>query len=155
MAYDTTGALTWTDERIAICKQMWTDGKSLSEIGQVLHITRNAVCGKLNRLGFRHRTFTPEIAAERRAKLRAHRKSFCAPWSDRNRATKPAKPKHVRHTPPEPLHVPLLSRTQAQCAAIASVLEFGRATVCGRPVAVGSWCEGCARVVYRGRGGGA
>lgn len=41
----------WTDERIETLKAMYADGKSGGEIAKALEITRNAVIGKLDRLG--------------------------------------------------------------------------------------------------------
>lgn len=41
----------WTDERIEILKRMHTEGLSASETAAALGVTRNAVCGKIHRLG--------------------------------------------------------------------------------------------------------
>ena len=42
----------WTPERVALLERLWTDGLSASEIaGQLSGVTRNAVLGKLHRLG--------------------------------------------------------------------------------------------------------
>jgi GcrA cell cycle regulator len=45
--------MTWTEENVARLKQMWKDGESCSTIARVLQqgITRNAVIGKVHRLG--------------------------------------------------------------------------------------------------------
>ena len=45
--------MTWTDERVSLLRQLWGNGKSASEIAQILgdEITRNAVIGKAHRLG--------------------------------------------------------------------------------------------------------
>lgn len=44
--------MTWTDERIALLKQLWTrDGLSAGQIAATLGVTRNAVIGKVHRLG--------------------------------------------------------------------------------------------------------
>ncbi len=42
--------MTWTDERIADLKRLWTAGHSTSHIGNVLGVTKNAVIGKAHRL---------------------------------------------------------------------------------------------------------
>ncbi len=48
--------MAWSDERIAILKKMWLEGNSASEIAKVLgNITRNAVIGKVHRLGLSNR----------------------------------------------------------------------------------------------------
>lgn len=42
----------WTEERVEQLKQLWTDGLSASQIARVLGgVTRNAVIGKVHRLG--------------------------------------------------------------------------------------------------------
>ncbi len=44
--------MSWTDERVATLKKLWSQGKSASEIADVLGgVTRNAVIGKAHRLG--------------------------------------------------------------------------------------------------------
>lgn len=45
--------MSWTDERIALLKKMWKEGKSAAEIAKVLAkgVTRNAVIGKAHRMG--------------------------------------------------------------------------------------------------------
>jgi GcrA cell cycle regulator len=43
--------MTWTDERVALLKELWSQGKSASDIADILgDITRNAVIGKAHRL---------------------------------------------------------------------------------------------------------
>ena len=45
--------MSWTDERIALLKKMWKEGKSAAEIAKILAkgVTRNAVIGKAHRMG--------------------------------------------------------------------------------------------------------
>ena len=47
--------MPWTDEKVAQLRELWRDGKSASQIAAVLSdgITRNAVLGKVARLGLR------------------------------------------------------------------------------------------------------
>ena len=48
--------MAWNDERVAILKKMWLEGNSASEIAKELgNITRNAVIGKVHRLGLSNR----------------------------------------------------------------------------------------------------
>ena len=43
---------TWTDDRVELLKKLWADGLSASQIaGELGGITRNAVIGKVHRLG--------------------------------------------------------------------------------------------------------
>ncbi len=42
----------WTDDRVTLLKKLWTDGLSASQIAKQLGgVTRNAVIGKVHRLG--------------------------------------------------------------------------------------------------------
>lgn len=43
--------ITWTEERVAKLRELWTQGKTASEIGMALGgVSRNAVIGKVHRL---------------------------------------------------------------------------------------------------------
>ena len=44
-------SVDWTEERIALLTQLWTEGIATSEIGRRLDVTKNAVVGKVHRLG--------------------------------------------------------------------------------------------------------
>lgn len=47
---------SWTEERAEIVRSMWADGKSASQIAAALgNVTRNAVCGKIDRMGLTRR----------------------------------------------------------------------------------------------------
>lgn len=41
----------WTEERLETLKILWNEGLSISQIGQKLGVTRNAVAGKAHRIG--------------------------------------------------------------------------------------------------------
>ena len=43
--------MTWTSEQVAQLKQLRDRGHSASEIAAVLHVSRNAVLAKIDRLG--------------------------------------------------------------------------------------------------------
>ena len=74
--------MSWTDERVELLKKMWGDGQSASQIAKELGgVTRNAVIGKVHRLGLSNRATTstaktgttakaePKPAAEPKAKV--------------------------------------------------------------------------------------
>lgn len=64
--------MTWTDERVELLKKLWTDGLSASQIAAELGgITRNAVIGKVHRLGLSGRAKAPTSAVQRPRKARA------------------------------------------------------------------------------------
>ena len=48
--------MSWTDERVETLKKMWAEGQSASQIAKELGaVTRNAVIGKVHRLGLSNR----------------------------------------------------------------------------------------------------
>jgi GcrA cell cycle regulator len=48
--------MSWTDERVELLKKMWAEGQSASQIAKELGgVTRNAVIGKVHRLGLSNR----------------------------------------------------------------------------------------------------
>lgn len=52
--------MSWTDDRIEQLKSLWTDGLSASHIAKVMGgISRNAVIGKVHRLGLAGRASAP------------------------------------------------------------------------------------------------
>lgn len=57
--------MSWTDERVETLKRMWAEGQSASQIAKELGgVTRNAVIGKVHRLGLSNRNDdTPEATA--------------------------------------------------------------------------------------------
>ena len=56
--------MSWTDDRVEILKKMWGEGQSASQIAKELGgVTRNAVIGKVHRLGLSNRTTTGAAAA--------------------------------------------------------------------------------------------
>jgi GcrA cell cycle regulator len=63
---------TWTDERVEQLKKLWADGLSASQIaGELGGITRNAVIGKVHRLGLSGRAKAPSSSVPRQRKPRA------------------------------------------------------------------------------------
>ena len=68
----TNGAtMAWTDEIVEQLKQHWIDGKSASQIAGLLGngLTRNAIIGKVHRLGLAGRAKTPNSAVSRPRRL--------------------------------------------------------------------------------------
>ena len=60
----TDAGATWTDERVELLKKLWTDGLSASQIAAELgNVTRNAVIGKVHRLGLSGRAKDAKPAA--------------------------------------------------------------------------------------------
>lgn len=59
--------MSWTDERVEQLRLHWTEGKSASQIAALLGhgLTRNAVIGKVHRLGLAGRAKSPSAAISR------------------------------------------------------------------------------------------
>jgi GcrA cell cycle regulator len=64
--------MSWTDERVELLKKLWADGLSASQIAAELGgITRNAVIGKVHRLGLSGRAKSPSSSVPRVRKPRS------------------------------------------------------------------------------------
>jgi GcrA cell cycle regulator len=58
--------MTWNDERVDVLKKLWSDGLSASQIASRLGgVTRNAVIGKVHRLGLSGRATTSRMKSHR------------------------------------------------------------------------------------------
>jgi GcrA cell cycle regulator len=64
--------MSWTDERVELLKKLWADGLSASQIAAELGgITRNAVIGKVHRLGLSGRAKSTSSTSPRPRKARS------------------------------------------------------------------------------------
>ncbi len=112
--------MSWTDERVETLKKLWQDGHSASQIAKQLGgVTRNAVIGKVHRLGLSGRA-TPSTPA---------RPMY-----------KPQRPARIASTPSHPVnhapsHAPVVRREPVVARPVVSqpivpyVEEPGTATV--------------------------
>ncbi len=91
--------MSWTDERVELLKKMWSEGQSASQIAKELGgVTRNAVIGKVHRLGLSNRSSggasaKPEPKAKPAAKVEAK------PRAAKARAAKPAASEAPKEAP--------------------------------------------------------
>lgn len=59
--------MSWTDERVEMLKKLWADGLSASQIARTMGgVTRNAVIGKVHRLGLSGRATATRSERPRR-----------------------------------------------------------------------------------------
>jgi GcrA cell cycle regulator len=153
----------WTDDRIERLGALWAEGLSASEIAARLGgLTRNAVLGKLHRLGLLG------------GRVRSGRLSAKPPQAPKQRRAKAATQPVVRAGPAPPPRAAAPEALQLQ--GLVSRLELLGAHVChwpvgdpaaedfafcGRPAAAGPYCAAHAAVAYlpkplpKGRRGGA
>ena len=126
--------MSWTDERVELLKKMCGDGQSASQIAKELGgVTRNAVIGKVHRLGLSNRATTSTAKTDATAKVgskpAAEPKAKAAPKSEaaaRPAAPEPAAPIPMRKAiipagqplPPQP------SANEISPEALAKVSEI-------------------------------
>jgi len=97
--------MSWTDERVETLKKMWAEGQSASQIAKELGgVTRNAVIGKVHRLGLSNRVGKEEEEVEIVTPPPAAVKPAPAPEPD-------AEPVAARPAPSEPAAAPVSNVT--------------------------------------------
>ncbi len=138
--------MSWTDERVETLKTLWGEGQSASQIAKVLGgVTRNAVIGKVHRLGLASRaTAKPETAkaakkepaAAKKPKLKTVEKAEPAAAKEKPKPVTTHKPPVVTSTfphPPAPSE-PLVDLVDVDAAAKKlSLLELNERT-CKWPI---------------------
>ncbi|WP_294927267.1 GcrA family cell cycle regulator [uncultured Paracoccus sp.] len=99
--------MSWTDERVETLKRMWSEGQSASQIAKELGgVTRNAVIGKVHRLGLSNRNDDSAAAAKPAPEAAAPAQPEPAPAPEPRpapAAAKPAKPAADEQPKPEPV----------------------------------------------------
>jgi GcrA cell cycle regulator len=117
--------MAWTDERIAQLKQYWEEGRSASQIAELLGegLSRNAVIGKAHRLGLASRP-SPLKTGEPKAepKARPEPKAPAAPAAAKPAAPRPVPVAAAAHAAPAPSEA-------AAAAAVMPALQPATSTV--------------------------
>ncbi|MBC7168785.1 GcrA family cell cycle regulator [Phenylobacterium sp.] len=147
--------MSWTDERVESLKKLWQDGLSASQIAKQLGgVTRNAVIGKVHRLGL----------SGRAAPSKPARPAFKAPRPQRPAATAPSAPRRIAEpVAAEAAQTPAPTRYVDEEPGSATVLTLGAHmckwpigdpssdgfTFCGRRASEGPYCVEHARVAYQ------
>ena len=153
-------AMMWTDERVELLKKLWTDGLSASQIAAELGgITRNAVIGKVHRLGLSGRAKSPSSTAPRPRKPRAsgHMMRLTRPSMRGNTALAPmyetdveAEPELIENIIPLGQRCTLLELNESKCRwpigdpGTAEFFFCGGAPLDGAP-----YCGYHSRVAYQ------
>ncbi|PJE32203.1 GcrA cell cycle regulator [Pseudooceanicola marinus] len=115
--------MSWTDERVELLKKMWAEGQSASQIAKELGgVTRNAVIGKVHRLGLSNRSGGGGASAQ------------AAPAAKPEAKAKPA-PKREAAPAPEPKPEPEPSAAAAAAPAAPAPSPARKAIIpAGQPL---------------------
>lgn len=162
--------MSWTDERVELLRKLWLEGLSASQIASELSngITRNAVIGKVHRLGLSGRAKAPSQAAPRpraakpiRTPSPAPRAHNHAPMMRGNLAFAMA-PRMMEATPQpkaqlEEVVIPMSERVtimelrESMCRWPMGDPQTPDFRYCGgdAPVGEGPYCKYHARVAYQ------
>jgi len=144
----------WTEERIALLQKLWGQGYSASQIANQLQgVTRNAVIGKIHRLGKRPESARPRPArpvvhpARRPSPIEAHRAAAPQPaeW-----AVRP-----FRRIAEEPGLATSTTLEANMCRWPIGDPEEAGFSFCGRSAdgEKGPYCQGHSRLAYKSGAG--
>ncbi|WP_193370216.1 GcrA family cell cycle regulator [Pelagibius marinus] len=100
--------MTWTEERVAELMRLWEAGRSASEIGRLLGVSKNSVVGKAHRMKLKARP----SPIKRGATPQVRRSAVAAMPKPTTQA--PAAPKQVQERTAAPAPAPRPSRPVAR-----------------------------------------
>jgi len=148
-------SLGWNDERVETLRKLWTDGLSASQIAKQLGgVTRNAVIGKVHRLGLAGRA-TPSRPAKRPMRL-ARPPRLHASAGGALARPRPAPAPFVPAPPPlEALAQPdgslasVLTLTERMCKWPIGDPNDTSFAFCGREADCGPYCQEHAQHAYQ------
>jgi GcrA cell cycle regulator len=136
---------SWTDDRVQTLARLWQGGASASQIARSLGgVTRNAVIGKIHRLGLSGRA-TPSRPGARRPKPKAERRVRLAKPAP---APRPAPPAPVFETPMTGLAT-VESVRRGQCRWPIGDHLLAGFCLCGRAATRGAYCVPHGALAYR------
>lgn len=159
--------MAWTEERVETLKKLWADGLSASQIAKQLGgVTRNAVIGKVHRLGLSgratpsrptRRPAPPRPAAQRRAaspRNASKPKPAAPPARAEARAPAPAPARPVAPIKPAVLpsgeYATVMTLREGMCKWPIGDPSDPEFRFCGRPAKPGSaYCEAHAEMAYQ------
>jgi len=150
----------WTEDRVGALKKLWLEGQSASQIAKQLGggVTRNAVIGKVHRLGLSGRATPSQPARTTTTAFRPAKTRTTPP-------VQPSAPRRIEAVAPRP-NVPVAPTPIAAVAELpgtATVLTLGahmckwpigdpssrEFSFCGRRASEGVYCGEHARVAYQ------
>ena len=147
----------WTEDRVGALKKLWLEGQSASQIAKQLGggVTRNAVIGKVHRLGLSGRAAPSQPA---RATFRPAR-----PRPAAQPTQAPSAPRRIEAVQPRPAAAPSVPAPMPDLPGTATVMTLGahmckwpigdpssnEFSFCGRRSSEGVYCVEHARVAYQ------
>ena len=146
----------WTEDRVGALKKLWLEGQSASQIAKQLGggVTRNAVIGKVHRLGLSGRAAPSQPA---RATFRPTRPRPAQPTQA------PSAPRRIEAVQPRPAAPAQVPAPMPDLPGTATVMTLGahmckwpigdpsstEFSFCGRRASEGVYCVEHARVAYQ------
>lgn len=142
----------WTDERVELLKKLWQDGLSASQIAKQLGgVTRNAVIGKVHRLGLSGRA-VPSKPARTVFKAPRPARPAAAPSAPR-RIAEPAalapQPAPARYVEEAPGMATVLTLGAHMCKWPIGDPALDSFTFCGRRAGDGPYCHEHSQIAYQ------
>ena len=153
---------SWTEDRVGALKKLWLEGQSASQIAKTLGggVTRNAVIGKVHRLGLSGRAAPSQPARTTfRAAARPRPTAPAAP------VQAPSAPRRIEAAAPRPVMTaqPAVPAPMPELPGTATVLTLGahmckwpigdpssrEFSFCGRRASEGVYCGEHSRVAYQ------
>ncbi len=147
----------WTEDRVGALKKLWLEGQSASQIAKQLGggVTRNAVIGKVHRLGLSGRAAPSQPA---RATFRPSR-----PRPAAQPTQAPSAPRRIEAVQPRAAAAPSVPAPMPDLPGTATVMTLGahmckwpigdpssnEFSFCGRRSSEGVYCLEHARVAYQ------
>lgn len=146
----------WTEDRVGALKKLWLEGQSASQIAKALGggVTRNAVIGKVHRLGLSGRAAPSQPARTTFRPTRPRPAPAAQPSAPRR--IEAAQPRLAVPTPPAPPPAPDLPGTATVMTLGAHMCKWPigdpssrEFSFCGRRASEGVYCVEHARVAYQ------
>jgi GcrA cell cycle regulator len=143
--------MAWTDDRVELLTKLWADGLSASQIaGRLGGVTRNAVIGKVHRLGLSGRATSSRSSSPRPRRTHAPRSNRPPSITFGTRGNAALKPSYEADYQPAPATVAELVIPLHERASILTLKEAMCFHFCGRnkdgPT---PYCEHHARMAYQ------
>ena len=155
--------MSWTEERVDVLKKLWAEGHSASQIAKQLGgVTRNAVIGKVHRLGLSGRA-TPSRPVKRPPRLARPKPQIAADGTARPalpRASKPSERSVVAAEKAAMAALPPMPLKDGEAATILTIRDSmckwpigdpadPAFAFCGRKADCGPYCKEHAKIAFQ------